>query len=81
MNIDYGFIIALVASIIALYGVYQFNQLKDYTGSRTTWFWSNTLFVILFTGRSVGLVDGGLTDALMAGYFLCMWWSNWKGMA
>lgn len=30
--IDYGFLISLLASIVALWGVYLFNQKKDYTG-------------------------------------------------
>lgn len=78
--IDFGFMIALFASAIALIGVYQFNQQKDYCGARVTWFYSNSLFVVLFVGRTIGWLNGGLTDALMAIYFGAMWWSNWKGL-
>lgn len=78
--IDIGFIIALIASVIALFGVYQFNQQQDYTGARVTWFYSNSLFVVLFAGRTIGVLDGGFTDALMAIYFAVMWWSNMKGL-
>lgn len=78
--IDYGFALAILASIIALIGVYQFNQQKNYVGARTTWFWSNTLFVLYFAGRIAGLWDGGLGDVVMWLYFVCMWTSNAMGM-
>ncbi len=78
--IDIGFPLALASSIVALYGVWQFNQKRDYTGARATWFYSNAGFVIYFVLRSFGFVDGGLSDAVMAGYFALMWWSNWRGM-
>ena len=80
MIIDYGFLLSLIASIIALYGVYQFNQLKDYTGARHTWFWSNTGFVVVFACRVLGYTDGGLSDVMMMLYFLMMWVSNTVGM-
>ena len=78
--IDIGFLISLVSSIVALIGVWQFNQRQDYTGARSTWFYSNTGFVLYFAGRCAGLWDGGLGDAVMAVYFGLMWWSNWRGM-
>ena len=61
--------LALAASVVALWGVYLFNQRCDYTGARGVWFWSNTLFVIYFAGRCAALWDGGLGDAVMALYF------------
>lgn len=78
--IDIGFPIALLSSIVALIGVWQFNQKRDYTGARATWFWSNTGFVIYFVGRCFALWDGVLGDVAMAVYFALMWWSNWRGM-
>jgi hypothetical protein len=78
--ITIGFPLALVASIIALYGVYLFNQVKDHTGARAVWFWSNSIFVLYFVGRSLLWWDGVLGDAAMALYFALMWWSNWRGM-
>lgn len=80
MLIDPGFIISLVASIIALYGVFQFNQRRDYTGARVTWMVSNPLFVVYCAGRLLGLWDGGLSDGMMAVYFGCMAVSNLLGM-
>ena len=78
--IDIGFVIAISASVIALYGVYQFNQVRDYTKSRSVWFWSNSLFVAYFLGRITGWWDGILGDAAMMGYFALMWISNFQGM-
>jgi hypothetical protein len=78
--IDIGIIIALSAAILALYGVYLFNQLKDYTGARTIWFFSNTLFVIYFGGRVALMWDGGLGDIVMFIYSALMWGSNVKGL-
>lgn len=78
--IDIGFILAIAASVIALYGVYQFNQRRDYTQARAVWFWSNSLFVAYFAGRVLMLWDGVLGDAAMLAYFFLMWWSNWRGM-
>jgi hypothetical protein len=79
--IDLGLPLALIASLIALYGVYLFNQVKDHIGARAVWFWSNSIFVAYFVGRSLQWWDGGLGDAVMATYFFAMWWSNWRGMA
>lgn len=78
--IDLGIPIAIIASIVALYGVYLFNQKRDYTGSRDVWFWSNSLFVAYFAGRVLHLWNGSLGDAVMGVYFGTMWWSNWRGM-
>ena len=80
MIADIGLIISLVSSLIALYGVYQFNQQRDYTGSRMTWFWSNSGFVLYFAGRVAGFWDGGLGDFVMFLYFALMWGSNTWGM-
>jgi len=80
MTIDYGFLISLIASLIALWGVYLFNQRKDYTGARVVWFFSNTLFVVFFAGRVFGWYNGGLSDVMMMLYFAMMWVSNVWGM-
>lgn len=77
---DLGLPLTLASSIVALWGVYLFNQRKDYTGARAVWFWSNTGFVIYFSGRCLGAWNGGFSDAVMAIYFALMWWSNVKGM-
>ncbi len=76
-----GFLIALACSVIALYGVWLFNQQRDYTGARAVWQYSNVGFALYFVARSVGLMNGGLSDAMMAAYFGIMAWSNWRGMA
>ena len=78
--IDYGFLLSLIASIIALYGVYQFNQLKDYCGARHTWFLSNSIFMAYFAGRVAMIWDGGVGDFVMFLYFALMWGSNTWGM-
>jgi hypothetical protein len=78
--IDIGFPVAVLASCITLYGVYLFNQVGDFRKARGIWFYSNTLFVIYFTGRCLTWWDGGLGDAMMALYFVMMWISNWAGM-
>jgi hypothetical protein len=80
MMIDIGFILSLISSVIALYGVWLFNQRRDYTGARGIWFWSNTGFVLYFAGRVAGFYDGGLGDGVMCVYFGLMWYSNWRGM-
>lgn len=78
--IDLGFLIAILASIIALYGVYQFNQKKSPDSARKTWFWSNTFFVVYFFGRVLAWWDGLLGDLAMLVYFGAMWLSNVEGM-
>lgn len=78
--IDIGFLIATSASIIALYGVYQFNQRKDYTGARLTWAVSNPLFLLYFMGRIFTLWNGGLGDWATAAYFAGMTVSNYWGL-
>lgn len=78
--IDPGFIISLIASIIALYGVYQFNQRRDCTGARVTWMITNPMFTFYFIGRIVGWWNGGLGDGMMAVYFAAMTASNLWGM-
>lgn len=78
--ITIGFVLALAASIVALYGVYLFNQVGDTTGARAVWFWSNSIFVLYFFGRCLSWWDGVLGDAAMTIYFALMWWSNWEGM-
>lgn len=77
---DIGFPIALTASILALYGVYLFNQRKDYTGARIIWMITNPVFTMYFIGRLVGFWDGGLGDMMMAVYFGAMTVSNLKGL-
>ena len=79
--IDPGFILTLAASVVALWGVYLFNQKKDYTGARSVWFYSNTGFVVYFVGRCLGAWNGGFSDAVMAIYFGLMWYSNWRGLS
>lgn len=78
--LDIGFALAISASIVALWGVWLFNQRRDYTGARGVWFWSNSLFALYFAGRVAGLWDGVLGDAAMLVYFALMWWSNWRGL-
>lgn len=77
---DLGFIIALIATIIALFGVYEFNQLNDSVSARRTWFWSNCLFVVYFAGRCLSLWDGLLGDLAMLAYFAVMLASNIDGI-
>jgi hypothetical protein len=77
--IDIGFIIALAASIVALYGVWLFNQRKDYTGARVVWGISNPMFALYFFGRIVGFWDGGLGDVAMCTYSVLMAISNYMG--
>lgn len=78
--IDAGFIITVVASVIALYGVWLFNQKQDYTGARVVWMISNPLFALYFIGRLLALWNGGLGDGAMLIYFGAMTISNVKGM-
>lgn len=78
--IDIGFLISLAASVVALWGVWLFNQRRDYTGARAVWFWSNTAFVVYFAGRCLDFWNGGLGDFVMSVYFALMWASNWWGM-
>jgi hypothetical protein len=78
--IDIGVIISLLSSIVALIGVYLFNQSKDAEGARVVWFWSNSGFVLYFAGRCLGFWDGGLGDLVMLVYFFLMWASNVGGM-
>jgi hypothetical protein len=80
MTLDYGFLMSLTASLIALWGVYLFNQKRDYTGARMVWMFSNTLFVIFFFGRISQWYEGGLSDVMMYLYFSLMWISNAWGM-
>ena len=77
---DVGFVIALVASVVALYGVWLFNQRRDYTGARYVWFFSNTCFMLYFFGRIFLWWDGVLGDMAMLAYFVGMWASNIHGM-
>jgi hypothetical protein len=78
--IDFGFSIALTASVIALYGVWLFNQRRDYTGARAAWMLSNPMFMVYFIGRILLLWDGGLGDWAMLVYFAAMTASNILGM-
>ena len=78
--IDFGFSIALTASVIALYGVWLFNQRRDYTGARATWMLSNPMFTAYIAGRILLLWDGGLGDVTMLVYFAAMTASNILGM-
>ena len=74
--IDIGFYITFVASAIALFGVWQFNQRYDYTGARVTWMFSNILFTLCFAGRLAGFWDGAMGDWAMLVYFASMTVSN-----
>lgn len=78
--IDIGFLIAIAASVVALYGVWLFNQRQDYTGARTVWMFSNVAFTIYFLGRVLHWWNGGLGDVAMLGYFGAMTASNLWGM-
>ena len=77
---DYGVIIAIAASAVALYGVWLFNQRRDYIGARTTWMFSNIAFTIYFFGRVMLWWNGGLGDMAMLVYFGSMTISNLWGM-
>ena len=78
--IDIGLLIATTASIIALYGVWLFNQRGDYTGARCVWMVSNPMFALYFFGRVFLWWDGGLGDAAMFVYSALMALSNFRGM-
>ena len=77
---DIGVIISALSSIVALIGVYQFNQQNDPLKAQQTWFWSNSGFVLYFAGRCLTLWDGGLGDVVMLTYFFLMWASNALGL-
>ena len=77
---DFGFILAIAASIVALYGVWLFNQRRDYTGARTVWMFSNVAFTAYFAGRVLLWWNGGLGDVAMLVYFAAMTASNLWGM-
>ena len=77
---DIGFILAIAASIVALYGVWLFNQRRDYTGARTVWMFSNVAFTAYFAGRVLLWWNGGLGDVAMLGYFAAMTASNLWGL-
>ena len=77
---DLGLILALVASGVALYGVWLFNQKHDYTGARFVWMFSNIIFTVYFFGRVLALWDGILGDGAMCVYFLSMSVSNVYGI-
>jgi hypothetical protein len=78
--LNLGFFIALTSSLVALYGVWLFNQKRDYTGARVVWMVSNPLFTLYFIGRVLVLWDGGLGDGAMIAYFAGMTMSNLWGM-
>jgi len=78
--IDLGFLIAIAASIVALYGVWLFNQRRDYTGARCVWMFSNVAFTVYFAGRVLHWWNGGLGDVAMLVYFAAMTASNLWGM-
>ncbi len=78
--IDIGFLIAIAASVVALYGVWLFNQRRDYTGARCTWMYSNVMFTVYFAGRVMSWWDGGIGDVAMFLYFLAMTVSNVWGL-
>jgi hypothetical protein len=75
-----GLLLAAVGSIVALYGVWLFNQRRDYTGARCVWMFSNIMFTIYFWGRVMQWWDGGLGDVAMFGYFAAMTASNLWGL-
>jgi hypothetical protein len=77
---DLGFLIAIAASIVALYGVWLFNQRRDYTGARCVWMFSNVAFTVYFVGRVLQLWNGSLGDVAMLVYFAAMTASNLWGM-
>ena len=79
-NTDIGLILATAASIIALVGVYLFNQKKNYLAANIVWgFGSNPLFVLYFFGRVMHWWNGGLGDVAMLVYFSLMMGSSWLG--
>jgi hypothetical protein len=75
-----GLLLAAVGSIIALYGVWLFNQRRDYTGARCVWMFSNVMFTVYFLGRVMTWWNGGLGDLAMLGYFAAMTASNLWGL-
>jgi uncharacterized membrane protein len=77
---DLGFLIAISASVVALYGVWLFNQRRDYTGARQVWMFSNVMFTVYFFGRVMTYWNGSLGDLAMLVYFAAMTASNVWGM-
>ena len=77
---DLGFLIAISASVVALYGVWLFNQRRDYTGARQVWMFSNVMFTAYFFGRVMTYWNGSLGDLAMLVYFAAMTASNVWGM-
>jgi hypothetical protein len=73
---DLGFLIAISASVVALYGVWLFNQRRDYTGARSVWMFSNVMFTVYFFGRVMTYWNGSLGDLAMLVYFAAMTASN-----
>jgi hypothetical protein len=77
---DLGFLIAISASVVALYGVWLFNQRRDYTGARQVWMFSNVMFTAYFFGRVMAYWNGSLGDLAMLVYFAAMTASNVWGV-
>jgi hypothetical protein len=78
--IDIGLLISFTVSVASLYGVWLFNQRRDYTGARMIWMITNPLFSLYFLGRVMSWWNGGLGDIAMMAYFLLMTASNAWGM-
>lgn len=80
MNFDIGILLSCIGTVIALYGVYQNNQLRDHTGAMCTWFYSNPIFTLYFFGLSVGWWVSGLSSVAMTILYGIFTASNWRGL-
>jgi hypothetical protein len=78
--IEPGFLLALLGTLISLYGMYLNNQQHDHHGAMMMWFYSNPILMIFFIGQSLSWWNGGLSSAVMAGLYAVFTVSNWKGL-
>ena len=67
---DLGLDLVVIASIISIAGVFANNIMLDHHLAMLIWRWSNIGFGIYFFGRWKDLWDGGLSDALMCGFYV-----------
>lgn len=79
--IDLGLPVAILGTVISLYGIYLNNQKHDHTGAMLVWFWSNPILTIYFIGQTLSWWNGGLSSAAMAFLYGVFTVSNWKGLA
>jgi hypothetical protein len=64
--------IAILASAISIYGVFQNNLLLNHTAAMQTWVVSNTIFVVFFYGQYRGWWNGGLSSAVVCATYAFM---------